>query len=402
MNKKACSLLVLAPTLWLAPSLVNASPLVSIGDNADLFFNGSSSLRWTSNLFRNENNEVSDLIFTVTPGFEFNVGRGMSNADFSVITSYDILTYADRTKLNTGLFHLKALGSYQDSRWDLNGSASYDEYQSASGNALAPGSQRLVESDASRVSGRGEYQFSPKFSFALGANYVDYRYQNDSKLLFSDYTNLTLPADLYYELTPKLDLSVGYRYGDRSVQDRTDELDALVPGYNTKSHFLNVGARGELLPKLTGFFKVGYTGRDSDRPGSSNNGIMGLDGDLTWATTVKLTNVFTFSRDFGVGGEGDATEVTALGWNGIYSINTNWSASANARYTHRDYVDGFNNGSGTQDRKDNQYQLGARGSYMLNSYWSFSGGYTYRKNDSNVSGYSYNDHSIDVRASLRY
>lgn len=93
MNKKAYSLLAIAPSLWLAPLSLNASPLVSIGDNADLFFNGSSSVRWTSNLFRDEVNETSDVIFTVTPGLELNVGRGMANADFSILTSYDLVFF---------------------------------------------------------------------------------------------------------------------------------------------------------------------------------------------------------------------------------------------------------------------------------------------------------------------
>ena len=108
-------------------SSVVAAPLVSIGDNTDIFFNGSSSLRWSSNIFRNENNEESDTSWIVSPGFEINVGRGISNADLTVVTRYDIVSYQDNDHLDTELFHIEALGSYETSRLNLNGSASFDE-----------------------------------------------------------------------------------------------------------------------------------------------------------------------------------------------------------------------------------------------------------------------------------
>ena len=68
--------------------------------------------------------------------------------------------------------------------------------------------------------------------------------------------------DVFYELTPKVDLSVGYTYTDTTV-------DAINPGtrgplfvssYDQASHFLNVGARGNLMPKLNRVFQGGLPG----------------------------------------------------------------------------------------------------------------------------------------------
>ena len=112
---------------WISVSSSVAAPLVSIGDNTDIYFNGSSSLRWASNIFRNEEDEESDLSWTISPGLEVNLGRGISNADFTVITRYDIVRYEDNDRLDTELFHIEALGTYETSRLNLNGSASYDE-----------------------------------------------------------------------------------------------------------------------------------------------------------------------------------------------------------------------------------------------------------------------------------
>jgi len=253
----------------LIPLNQQAAPLVSIGDNADLFFNGSSSVRWTSNLFRDEEEEEDDVIFTLSPGFELNVGRGVSNADFSVITRYDIIRYADNDDLNTETFHIRALGSYSSSRLDLNGSASFDEEQTTSGQEqTGEDLDDLIETDNYAARLDGEYRFSPKFSFGAGVNYRNKEYTSYEDP-FADRETWTVPLDVFYELTPKVDLSVGYSYSHTEVEERaTPSFDlpfsTYMGEYDTESHFFNIGARGNLLPKLNGFFKVGYRVRETD------------------------------------------------------------------------------------------------------------------------------------------
>ena len=88
-------LVILFTASLLLQTFVSAAPLVSIGTNTDVYFNGSSSLRWTSNVFRDEAEETDDLTWTLSPGFEVNVGRGLTNADLSIITRYDIIRYED-------------------------------------------------------------------------------------------------------------------------------------------------------------------------------------------------------------------------------------------------------------------------------------------------------------------
>jgi hypothetical protein len=194
--------------------------------------------------------------------------------------------------------------------------------------------------------------------------------------------------------------------------------------YDTDSHFFNIGARGNLLPKLTGFFKIGYRMRDSgdsvanvttstqaldlflnpvgapvlgsstSRSSRDDSGMLGLDADLTWTATPKVTANLLLSRDFGVGGEGGATENSSVNVVASYSINSFWTASANAGYTLRDYSDG--------GRQDNQYDMGLRLNYTPSQYWRFSGGYSYLENDSDAVDSSYINHMFDLTATLRY
>lgn len=379
--------------------LSSASPLVSIGDNADLFFNGSSGLQWSSNVFRDDEDEVDDLMWSLSPGFELNLGRGVSNADLSVITRYEIRRYMDLDQLDTELFSIEANGSYRSSRLDLSGSAYFREEKQSSGDENRPGLDDLIESD--NLGGRidAEYRFSPKLSFGTGFSYSQKEYNAPFDAFFSDSERYTVPLDVFYELTPKVDLSVGYQYSETDTDGRTINGVLISPSYTNEGHFFNVGARGNLLPKLTGFFKVGYRTQDSDRPGSDSKSTLGLDGDLTWAATPKLTTSLGFSRDFGVGGEGNSNTTTAVSLSSSYSINSYYAATAFVDYTLRDYFNG---------REDNQYRLGARLSYTPNQYWRFGAGYTYSENDSddptqaNSGIRSYVDHTIDISASLRY
>jgi hypothetical protein len=410
-----------------------ASPLVSIGDNADIFFNGSSTLQWTSNVFRDEDDEVSDLMWIFSPGFDLNIGRGLSNADLSVITSYDIIRYQDEDELNTELFHIKALGSYKASRLDLSGSVGFDESKTSTGDTNLNNIQDLIEFDEFSADLNAEYRFSPKFSFGAGLEFTDKEYQsyNDpaDAVKFADRERTRFPFDLFYELTPKVDLSVGYTYTEDDVGEsyrgaglfnaNPNPLGPIIfanqifsGDYQRDSHFFNVGARGNILPKLSGFFKVGYRTRsteDSLRSAALNgilvgpppttvspddSGMLGLDADLRWAATPKLTAILALSRDFGIGGEGQSTENTSFDLQTSYSISSRFAASGNLGYTLRDYT--------RADREDNQYRAGLRLSYAPNRYWKLSSGYTYSENDSNTANRSYTNHTLDFSASLRY
>jgi len=372
----------------MSASSASAAPLVSIGDNTDVFFNGSSSLRWSSNIFRDESEEESDLSRTVSPGFEINVGRGVSNADLSITTRYDVISYLDNDQLDTELFHIKAVGSYNTSRLNLKGSVSFDENKLSSGENNV--TNDLVEYDTTAGNLDVEYRVSPKFSFGAGFRYEDKEYQTFGDR-FPDREKTSFPLDVFYELTPKLDLSLGYTHTSTNV-----EATLLNPNgdYTQESSFYNIGARGNLLPKLTGFLKVGYRNNENDRPGSKDSGTLGLDTELTWTATPKLTVRLDLSRDFSVGGEGQSREDTSADLIGIYSIDNYFSASANLGYTISDYT---NTG-----REDDQLNGGLRLSYSLNQHWRFSTGYTYSENDSNGANRSYEDHTVDLTAVLRY
>ena len=388
------------------PIAVQAAPLVSIGDSVDVFFNGSSSLEWQSNVFSDESGAVDDFEYTVTPGFEVNVGRGLSNLDLSIITRYEIVRFDEVTDLDNELFHIKAVGSYAGSRLSVNGLVSYDENQSngADGNDNQKGKLSASETTAANLN--GEYTLSPKFSFGAGVNYNNREYKESSS---ADRKSYTIPLDIFYELTPKVDLSIGYTYTSTEVSRAgTVSPEGLingVDGYDKEQHFVNVGARGDLLPKLNGSFKIGFNTMDSDKPLTLEDNVLGrsdrdsssslgLDASFTYLATAKVNTQLSLNRNFDVAGQGESTEATRVDLSANYSINTRYTATANLGYTLREYVDA--------DREDDNYRTGVSLSYLPNQYWRFSAGYNYTENDSSADGQSYEAHAINVSASLRY
>ena len=384
------------------PIALQAAPLVSIGDSVDVFFNGSSSLEWQSNVFSDERGAVDDYKYTVSPGFEINVGRGLSNADLSIITRYDIVRFDKVTDLDNELFHIKAVGSYAGSRLTVNGLVSYDENQSngADGNDNQKGKLSASETTAANLN--GEYTLSPKFSFGAGVNYNKREYKESSS---ADRESYTVPLDIFYELTPKVDLSIGYTYTSTEVSSTVSGASE-VSGYDKEQHFVNVGARGDLLPKLNGSFKIGFNTMDSDDPSTrdgngpegrsdrDSDSSLGLDASFTYLATAKVNTQLSLNRNFDVAGQGESTEATRVDLSANYSINTQYTATANLGYTLREYVD--------TGREDDNYRTGVSLSYVPNQYWRFSTGYNYTENSSSDAGQSYEAHVINVSASLRY
>ena len=384
------------------PIAMQAAPLVSIGDSVDVFFNGSSSLEWQSNVFSDETNEVDDFKYTVSPGFEVNVGRGLSNLDLSIITRYDVVRFDEVTDLDNELFHIRAVGSYAGSRLSVNGLVSYDESQSNGQDGNDNQKGKLSASETTAANLNGEYTLSPKFSFGAGVNYNYREYKESSS---ADRESYTIPLDIFYELTPKVDLSIGYTYTSTEVFSTVSGASE-VSGYDKEQHFVNVGARGDLLPKLTGSFKIGFNAMDSDDPNTrdgngpvgrsdrDSDSSLGLDASFTYLATAKVNTQLRLNRNFDVAGQGESTEATRVDLSANYSINTQYTATANLGYTLREYVD--------TGREDDNYRTGVSLSYVPNQYWRFSTGYNYTENSSSDAGQSYEAHVINISASLRY
>ncbi len=369
-------------SITIAVQHINGAPLVTIGDIGTISFTGNSTIKWDSNIFRQETREVSDTLLVFSPGFSAVLGRNVTDLDIGLSTSYDINRYQDNDDLDSELLSLRANAAYRTSRLELAANASYVETKS--NNELANRAGALLERELTAYGINGEYTLSPKFSVKAGVNWDEIAYVGDYAASYSDREYLKLPVDIYYELTPKMGLSVGYVYG---------QIDVESAGQDATTNNFNVGLRGELLPKLVGYFKVGYNQYEHDNA-ARDTASMSLDSNLTWTVSAKFTHRLNIHRNFDASATGTGTEESKLNWSTSYALNNKVSLSGRAGYSIRDYL--------ASERKDKLLTLGLNGTYRINRYWNLNAGYVFSNNDSNNAGSSYDDNIVTFAASLTY
>ena len=374
--------------LPLALSTVHASPLLVVNEDVSVFFDGSSSLVWQSNVFFDDEEEEDELMLVISPGFEVNAGSNLSGFDAVITGSYEIQRFDERSELSDEYLHLSAVASYRGARSNLNAAYSFDEEQTTAGELGTLGSQ-FIEIHRTRAHVMGEYVLSPKFSIESGVRYNDLEYEENVNFRLADIESFSIPIDVFYELTPKVDFSFGYEYTADEVRVPNAE------DYDRVSNFLNLGMRGKLLPKLNGFFKVGFRSLNPEGSTRETDQILGLSADLTYLATPKLTANLRLNRGFAVGSEGQSVENTFAKLDLDYVISGNYAARLFTHLTYQDFKDG-------NDGQDFITKTGFRFLYMPNEYCSFGTGYSYFENESNRFGQGFVNHILDISASLRY
>jgi hypothetical protein len=372
--------IVLATVLGaFASKFVTAAPLVTVGDVGTISFDGSAIVKFDDNIFRQEQREVDDVVVVFSPGFVADIGRNSSDLDLSLSTSLDFVRYQDKGELDSELFHINGNGAYRSSRLMVMANASFDE--SKSNNDKANRDEALLERETTRFGVNVEYTLSPKFSAQVGLDWEETAYVGNYAANYENRKYRKIPLDIFYELTPKLDLSVGYTNGDIDVETSDDA---------TTDNF-NVGLRGQLLPKLMGNLKIGYNNYDS---ATRDTASMSLDADLNWTVSSKISHKLNLYRNFDASATGTGTQESKIRFSSTYMMNDKISLSGRIGYNMREYLN--------SSREDDLLTLGVNGSYRLNRHWNLNAGYVFSENDSTLAGSSYDNNIITFSALLSY
>lgn len=357
---------------------LSATPLLSIGDHADLYATLDGSVAYTDNLTLDENDELDDFRFIVRPGAVFQLGRGLTNLDANLTASYGIIRYVDNTVFDTELWNVGANANFRGPRYNVGLGAGYRERQQNENDINA--NRTLVTQEIAFVEGDLRYRLSQKFSFGLGGEFEDRSYDGGRNI---DRNIITVPVDLFYELTPKLDASGGVRY-------RQTDLDQ---GVDSDDVFYNLGLNGSLTEKFSTRLKAGYQTRDftGDRESEGTLSVISTSNyDLSTRTTLRLI----LDRDFATAGEGSSVERTNVRLTAFYLFSPRLNGDLSGAYTLSDYE-----GS---SREDDTYRIRAGLNYRFNELLSLNASYTFRDNDSNFRGSSYTENMVELGANFRY
>lgn len=369
--------LALLSSLSAAPAF--AAPFLAIGDNAELFLTARAEVRYEDNITFAPDNELEDEVFEVSPGVELLFGKNsLTKGSF---TAFERLTaYSDHNELNSNLTNLLFNSTYDGARLDLRANASFRELNQNSRDARAAAT--LVRRDSYAAGLNAEYAVSEKSKVGLGGRYNRTQYKSGG---FNNQKNYTVPANYYFAITEKVDLSAGVQYRKNIVS---------APNADSEDYYFNVGARGEFTPKLSGSFSVGYTLRDHEDSTRGDDSTIGLKAGLSYAYSPKTTFTLNLSNDFETGADASGIETASVGVGVNTSITAAWSVNATVAYSRYDYL--------ATNRTDNYVVGGVGVAYTYNEYLSFDAGYTINDNSSDIGRAEFTANVFRIAANLRY
>jgi len=350
----------------------HAAPFMAIGDGAELFVTGTLAVRADDNIFLTESSTVDDIIYEIIPGVDLTFGKD-AQVQGALTTTATFSNYADNSQLNTSLWGADFFAHYDDGKLKLGFNTGFHEL-----NQNTADTRGLVRRDVFSTAGNLEFEMSQLTSLGAGVSYSHEDYKREG---YTDSDNLTVPVNVFYKLTPKVDLSGGYSYHETL-------LDSL--GDNSADHSLNVGARGDFTPKLTGRFTVGWTTRKVDTGGSDDT--FSLDASFSWELTPKSSLQLAASNGFGTSPQGEQQKNFTINAALSTRLTDRWTANLGASYRSIDYF----------TRTDDYWEGTAGVGYSFNASVSVSGSYVYRYYESALPGSGFTNNVFSLSGSFRY
>ena len=386
--------LVIASVLSAAALSANAAPLVTIGDQLDLFFRGAVIGKWDSNITYADaaNNKIDDYSATFRLGAEADYGR---NSKFKANVKFyeDITRYAQQKQFNSNLSRVYVNASYVESSLMLEGDFSFEQrFQNSSTTINANEIGALVRHNYFTAGVKATYDFTEKLYGELGGRWQNVDYLGNWSTMYSSYDIYSIPVSLLYRITPKISVGLSYQYRYTEFNGGT-WYDAYVRGSNRDDHFAGINVRGEIFPKLSMSVYLGgsYRGAsgiyDSDASFAAN-------ATMSYAATEKVTVYLTGKRDFGNGAsrESSIDSSAELGVN--YKFSSYLSATAAFSYLNSNYQQ--------SGRDDNNYMGRIGLNYVPNKFIMASANYRYGTNSSNVANATYNQHIVELSVAVKY
>lgn len=374
-------------------AISRAAPFMAIGDGAELFVTGTLGVRVDDNILlasglaRNpnlpvsaanpRNEEIDDIIFDIVPGLELTFGKD-AQMKGALTLGLAFTNYTDNSRLNTTLFNGDFVSRFDDGKMKLGFNVGYHEVNQNSVDVRG-----LTRRDIFSAGANGEVEISQLTAVGAG---IAFTHENYHPRTYTDSDDLTIPIDFYYKWTPKVDLSIGYRFRDHDVS---------TIGNDSKDHFFNVGARGEFSPKLTGRAAVGITTRKTAGPKATGGGtdtLLGLDTSFAYEVSPKTSLQFGASNDFGTSPQGQQQKNLTLNGMITTKLSEVWSINGGLSWRAIKY------GSRTDD-----YFEGSLGTtFIVNANIRILGAYIHRDYSSDLRGSEFKNNVFSVAANFRY
>ena len=388
---------ILSSTILLAAALsASAAPLVTVGDQLDLFFKGAAIGKWNSNITTTSNKakKYDDYSATIRLGAEADYGR---NSKFKANIKFfeDLIRYANKKEFNANLAHVAANASYTESVFSLKANFSFDQtYQNTSQTLEAARAGELVRSNDWKAGLLGSYDFSEKLFAELGGNWLYKEYLGRWSNQYSDYDMYSVPLSVLYRITPKIALGLSYQYRYTTFEGG-NPTNKILYGNNREDHFGGLTVRGDILPKLnlSAYAGVSYRNQTSGILAGDDT-TFSCSATASYELTEKVGLFLTGRRDFANGAARQSSVDSTCEFGANYLLNQFVTFTTSFAYTNSDYI--------AIDRNDDEYVGRVGVSYKPNKFLTLGANYRFLENCSNVASARYNQHLVDISVAVKY
>ncbi|MBI4327219.1 MAG: outer membrane beta-barrel protein [Chloroflexi bacterium] len=210
---------------------------------------------YNDNVFFQHTNPVGDLVSTISPGLNIQIGKLEGNS-FAVDYMFDNVFYAQKTEQNAQQHRLALRNKFALERLSIEGADQIEFLSSVLGGGISSLGLRVdrsVYDDNYTI----RYEISPKTSVYIQGAHSAIDYQETIGLY--DYNTLRGVAGFAYQGLPKTSFFGELYYGQTGT-DPNGTLTIKPPHAEFIGGFL--GARGSFTEKLSGTVKAGYEIRE--------------------------------------------------------------------------------------------------------------------------------------------
>jgi hypothetical protein len=373
--------------LWIAAAMLvvpllpaRADPLLTFGPDIPLFITGDATVRRDDNVFLTPEDKKSDTLFLLNPGFDMHYAGGEATA--ALTFNEQFVRYASNSELDDNLSNAAGNLGYNSGSSQVAVAASYEQEDQST--VASQSLDETLKHSVAAASLNGEWSVTAKTRIGAGAS-LDRTMYPEVGLVDED--AWSFPFDFYYAVSPKVDLSVGYRYDKTTVDSG--------PG-DTSDQFFNVGARGDFTPKLSGQIRVGVTEFKATGQGDASTADLGFGTTLTYLLSPKTSIDLSADNGYTDSATGTSQKVLSIGSTGHFQLNPAWTMTVGGSFDSTQYL------MSVPARTDD-FWVGDIGlSYAWTSNTAFQMSYLFRKNASTLAAATFADDVLSLSASSRF
>jgi len=362
----------------------------SLGRSTGFVFSLDATVRHDDNVYLNSTNQVAATISSLTPGVSLQFGDDAA-AHGALGYKVAFTRYSHEVSPDLRLGSGNGSFGYDDGTLRLAADATFQQISQNNGDQVTLGPTAVFRRDDLSASTNLETHVTPRTSLSVGVNYGRTEYKSPG-LIGS--TTTELPLNVFFNLTRKFDLSLGYSY---------TKVNPQLDGPDGKNTYTSLGLRGELTPKLSGTFSAGF--RTQQVEANPKSRFVGFQGGFGYEATTNTSLSLALSRDFSTGALGETLKNSSYG----LSLNTKpalqWQFGAGLNRRLVDYgatVFSKTNSKVNAAREDSLWSGNLTASYLISSWISASADFTSSRNRSTIPGAEYTSNITSLILGMRY